>query len=317
MISPINIDFTSIEERLLALEAKKIQLDALRPLPAIALKNIRESLNLEWTYHSNSIEGNTLSLHETRMVIEEGFTIKGISLREHFEAVNHHEAIHFLEAMAEKSNNLDASDILEIHALVMQKIEQDFAGRYRNAGVRIAGANFVPPNALKVNDLMDELLEWVNDAGNIYHPIVKATIFHHRLVWIHPFFDGNGRTARLVYNLLLMREGYPPAIILKNDRKKYYDALNFANKGDFNKLLTLVMQAVERSLEIYLGNMTNTYEEFQPISIIAQDPEIPFDNEYLSLLARQGKIGAHKEGRIWLVSKKAILSYLENRKRQR
>ncbi|MDV7398336.1 Fic family protein, partial [Arthrospira platensis SPKY1] len=115
---------------------KKLRLDALRPLPAAAVKNIRNSLALEWTYHSNAIEGNTLTLRETRMVIEDGLTVGGKSLREHFEVLNHQEAIAFVESLAANSAMLNTSKVLALHALVMQKIDPDFAGRFRNAGVR-------------------------------------------------------------------------------------------------------------------------------------------------------------------------------------
>jgi len=312
-----NWAFPGVEKRLEALQNKKVKLHTLRPLPGQAVQKIRESLTLEWTYHSNSIEGNTLSLRETQMVIEDGFTVKGKSLREHFEAINHHEAIAFLEQIVSPDYILSAADVLEIHRLVMQKIEKEFAGRYRNAGVRIAGANVVPPNALKVYDLMEELIHWVNHEQPDLDPIVRAAIFHHRFVWIHPFFDGNGRTARLAYNLLLMKAGYPPAIILKNDRKKYYDALNKANNSDYSKLLLLVMQALERSLNIYISHLTNTYEAYRSIADIASDSEVPYGAEYLGLLARQGKIGAFKEGRNWLALKSAVLAYIRERERQR
>ena len=309
--------YEGLAQSLSRIQEKKQKLDALRPLPSAAVQNIRQSLTLEWTYNSNSIEGNTLTLQETKMVIEDGMTIKGKSLREHFEAVNHQDAIEFVEQLATVQQPLSAQDILGLHGLVLQKIEKEFAGRYRNAGVRISGANFVPPNALKVDALMDALIQWANDPDNPLDIIVKAAIFHHRFVWIHPFFDGNGRTVRLVFNLLLMRAGFPPAIILKNDRKKYYDALNKANSGDYSKLLLLVVQALERSLDIYLGNFTNTYEDYQPISDIVAEPDFPYGQEYVSLLARQGKIDAFKEGRNWLTTKNAVLEYMELRQRKR
>ncbi len=312
-----NYHFEGLDQHLARIQEKKIRLDALRPLPDAAVRQLRNSLALEWTYHSNSIEGNTLTLQETKMVIEDGLTIKGKTLREHFEAVNHQEAIELIEVLARSTYRLQAADILQVHAFVLQKIEKEFAGRYRNAGVRIAGANFGPPNALKIDDLMEELIAWVNDAGNSLHPVVASTIFHHRLVWIHPFFDGNGRTARLIFNLLLMKSGFPPAIILKNDRKKYYDALNRANQGDYGKLLLLVMQALERSLDIYLSNLNNTYDDYQSISDIAGEPGFPYGQEYISLLARRGKIDAFKEGRNWLTSKDAVWQYIESRKRKR
>lgn len=307
--------FEGLEKQLERILGKKTELDKLRPIPAYALKSIRESLMIEWTYNSNSIEGNTLTLQETKMVIEEGFTIKGKSLREHFEAVNHQEAIEFVENLVSDNYLLKERDILNIHELVLQKIEKDFAGRFRTSGVRISGANFVPPNALKIDGYINELVDWVNTSD--LDIIIKSTIFHHRFVWIHPFFDGNGRTVRLLFNLLLMKEGFPPAIILKNDRKKYYDALNFANNGNYSKLALLILQALERSLDIYLGSLNNTYDNYLPISDIVEEEKLPYGQEYISLLARKGKIDAFKEGRNWLTTKDAVLDYIENRDRKR
>lgn len=309
--------FEGIEEQLARIASKKAELDLLRPFPAIALQNIRENLALEWTYNSNSIEGNTLTLQETRMIIEEGFTIKGKSLREHFEAVNHQDAIELVAQLVAPNYVLHAKDILTIHGLVLQRIEKEFSGRYRNFGVRIAGSNFTPPNALKVDELMEELITWVNEEDVNLSPIIKACIFHHRFVWIHPFFDGNGRTVRLIFNLLLMKEGYPPAIILRNDRKKYYDALTKANNGDYSKLVLLILQALERSLSIYIGAFTNSYDNYQPIASIVSAVDFNYSQEYVSLLARKGKIDALKEGKNWLTTKEAVHSYIQNRKRKR
>ena len=301
--------FTELQEYLDRIDQKKSLLDKKRPIPSIVLQSIKDSLTVEWTYNSNAIEGNTLTLQETKLVIEEGFTIKGKSLREHFEAVNHQDAISFIESLANAGYELSEKDILETHALVLQRIEREYAGRYRNAGVRISGANFIPPNALKVDELMHDLVQWTRDEALDLHPIVKAAIFHHRFVWIHPFFFFFFRTVRLLFNLLLMKEGYPPSIILKNDRKKYYDALNKANSGDYSKLVLLILQAVERSLNIYLSNLNNNYEDFQTITNIVNEPMMPYGQEYVSLLARSGKIDAFKEGRNWLTTKDAVLAY--------
>lgn len=308
-------DFEGLEESLKRISTKKQTLDAKRPIPSYALQKIKESITLEWTYNSNSIEGNTLSLNETKLILEDGITIKGKSLREHFEAVNHQEAIELIENLAAKNTSITSKVIHEVHALILQKIEKEYAGRYRNSGVRISGANFVPPNALKVPTLMDELVQWLNDETSL-HIAIKAALFHHRFVWVHPYFDGNGRTVRLIFNLLLMREGYPPAIILRNDRKKYYDALNKANNGDYSKIVLVVIQAIERSLDIYLSNLNNTYEEYQSIANIAEDPEIPYGQEYISLLARQGKIDAFKEGRNWLTTKEAVKEHIYNKNKK-
>jgi Fic family protein len=288
---------------------KEQRLQQLRPIPTKALEKLRESMMLEWTYHSNAIEGNTITLQETRIILSDGITVGGKTLREHFETLNHHEAISRLEGMVKASYQLSASDIMTIHALVLQRIEKDFAGRYRNAGVRISGANFTPPNALKVDGLMEELIGWVNEKSNL-PIIVKAVIFHHRMAWIHPFFDGNGRTVRLMFNLLLMSAGYPPAIILQQDRKKYYDALNKANQGNYEKWVLMVLQALERSLDIYLSHLDNSHDNYRPISGILKEMDVPYGQEYVSLLVRTGKIAGYKEGRNWLTTADAIEAYL-------
>ena len=308
-------EFQSTFERLYE---KLTVLKQSRPLPGIALQKIKESLTIEWTYNSNSIEGNTLTLRETQMVLQEGITVKGKSLREHFEAKNHEKAIDYLYSLVDESYTLRSIDILSLHELVLRMIEDEFAGRIRNGGVRITGANFVPPNANKVSDLLDELIDFINANPLSLNDIELATVFHHKLVWIHPFFDGNGRTVRLAMNILLMRKGFPPAIILKNDRKKYYEALNQANSGNYQKLILLMSQALERTLNIYISSLPDNDYDFQEISNIVREPnELPYGQEYISLLARQGKIDAHKEGRNWFTTKKAIEEYMANRKRMR
>jgi Fic family protein len=296
---------------------KKAMLQAVRPLPKMALQKIKESLSIEWTYNSNSIEGNTLTLRETQMVLQEGITVKGKSLKYHFETHNHEKAIDYLYSLVNDDYVLKSIDILSLHGLVLRSIEDDFAGRIRNGGVRITGANFVPPNANKVSDLLDELIQFVNENPLGLNDIVLSTIFHHKLVWIHPFFDGNGRTVRLAMNLLLMRRGFPPAIILKNDRKKYYEALNQANKGSYQKLTLLIAQALERTLNIYMNALPNNDTEYIEISSLVEEPSVPYGQEYISLLARQGKIDAYKEGRNWLTTKQAVENYIKNRKRER
>ena len=296
---------------------KKDELQRNRPLSGIALQKIKETLSIEWTYNSNSIEGNTLSLRETQMVLQEGVTISGKSLREHFEAVNHETALKYLYELVAKNRTISSKDILSLHALVVRNIEDDFAGRLRNAGVRIAGANFTPPNALKISSLLDELIDFVNENPLGLNIIELATVFHHKFVWIHPFFDGNGRTVRLVINLLLMKEGFPPAIILKNDRAKYYAGLNSANKGNYQKLNLLMAQALERTLNIYLSAIPGNDTEYTEISNLVKEVDLPYGQEYISLLARQGKIDAHKEGRNWFTTKEAMEDYVKNRKRKR
>jgi Fic family protein len=310
----INLDFLdNLNDNLARIEEKKAFLDTERPISFGVLEKLKEDLALEWTYNSNSIEGNSLTLAETRVVISDGMTIGGKSIREHFEALNHKKAIEYLETLIKPNYNLRAIDILNIHSLVLKNIDDNYAGRLRDGMVRIIGANFTPPSPNKVSDLLDELIEFVNINHAKYTAPVLATIFHHQFVWIHPFFDGNGRTVRLAMNLLLMKEGYPPAIILKNDRKKYYEALNQANNGKYDKLTLLMLQAIERSLNIYINVLPKNYVEYEPISNIVAEPDIPYGFEYISLLARTGKINAFKEGRNWVTSKKDVMEHFSKR----
>lgn len=296
---------------------KQKQLQNNRPLPSGALLKLKESLAIEWTYNSNSIEGNTLSLRETQMVLQEGITIKGKSLREHFEAKNHETALHLLDEYVSNKTPLSISTLLALHALILRSIVDDQAGRIRNGGVRISGANFIPPNAQKVSLLLDELMVFTENNPLNLNVIELAAVFHHKLVWIHPFFDGNGRTARLCMNHLLMSYGFPPAIILRNDRKKYYAALNAANKGNYYKLMLLMVQAVERTLNIYIGALPGANYGYDEIANIVKEDDVPYGQEYVSLLARQGKIDAFKVGKNWLTSKLAIHNYMNQRKRKR
>jgi len=301
-----------LQPMLQRVEQKKQRLQQLRPIPFVTLEKLRESMMLEWTYHSNAIEGNTLTLQETRVILSDGITVGGKTLREHFETLNHHEAIVHLEDLVNKKYRIKAADILMIHGLVLQRIEKEFAGRYRNAGVRITGANFTPPNAMKVDELMEDLIAWVNEKNDV-PVVVKAMMFHHRMVWIHPFFDGNGRTVRLMFNLLLMNDGYPPAIILQQDRRKYYDALNKANQGNYEKLMLLILQALERSLDIYLSLLENNHDAYRTISGILKEMDVPYGQEYVSLLVRTGKIAGYKEGRNWLTTAEAVEAYVAGR----
>lgn len=314
----INLEYrTELEATFQRLLEKKDLLKKSRPLPGIALQKIKDALSVEWTYNSNSIEGNSMTLRETHVILNDGMTVKGKPLREHFEVNNHHKALHFLYDLVQEKKQLDSSNILQIHAFMMNNVEDLYAGRLRNAGVRIQGANFVPPNARKVYDLFNELINFVATNPLNLNVIELSAVFHHKFVWIHPFFDGNGRTVRLAMNLILMNAGFPPAIILKNDRNKYYSALNSANNGNYSKLMLVMCQAVERSLNIYLTALPENTSDFREISSIVEESSIPYGLEYISLLARQGKIDAHKEGRNWLTTKEAVLDYIENRKRKR
>jgi Fic family protein len=243
-----------VEEILARLEQKKAQLDAARPLPSGVVAKLKEYFDVEWTYHSNAIEGSTLTLAETRLVLLDGLTVGGKSLREHLEAINHKYAIDFVEALAAKAKPITEHNIRQIHALILRSIDDENAGACRKGQVYITGSTYVPPTAIEVSPLMRELVAWINSAeATDLHPAERAALAHFRLVHIHPFVDGNGRTARLLMNLILICEGYPPAVIRRERRLEYYDMLGRAHEGDADPFLALVAEETERSLDVWLG----------------------------------------------------------------
>jgi len=305
-----------LERRLLSrIERKKDALDALRPLPSGIVRRLNEQLAAEWIYHSNAIEGNTLSLRETKLILETGLTIGGKSLREHFEVINHQKAIHYVESLLAASMPLTPFHVRQIHHLVLAGIDDEDAGRYRQVSVRIAVVS-TPPDAWEVGRLMNEWGEWLNGDALALHPVVRAAQAHHQLAAIHPFIDGNGRTARLVMNVLLMREGYPPTIIMKSNRRQYYRVLSQADNGNHRPLVNFVGRAVEHGLTLYLEACTAQTaappadEIWIPLRKAAEGT--PYSQPYLSLLARKGRLEAVKRGRNWYTTRKAVMQYVES-----
>ena len=302
------------------LEDKLKRLNALRPLPKSAVKKLQEKFQIEMTYNSNAIEGNSLTLRETFLVINEGMTFKGKPLKDHLEAKDHHAALEYLYDLVDqdKKHTISETLIRNLHRIIIQQTDKEWAGRYRNANVIIGGAKHTPPDALQVPQKMSDLISWLKSQKNKMHVIELSALLHHKLVHIHPFFDGNGRTARLTMNVLLMQAGYPLVIILKNDRKKYYDVLDKADGGNDEAFVKFIAQALERSLDIYLKTLTPaTTKQEQFVSLAEMTKSTPFSAKYLNLLARQGKLEAHEEGRNWLTTKEAVDRYLKNRTRQR
>lgn len=231
------------------------KLNSKRPIPKATLKSLRESINLEWTYNSNGIEGNTLTLRETQVVLE-GITVGGKSIKEHLEAINHEEAILYLDELVKEIEPITEWNIKGIHQLVLKEIDNDNAGKYRTESVTIKGATHIPPECLIVPELMEKLILSYNDWKK-YHPIVRAALLHGELVKIHPFVDGNGRTSRLVMNLSLMNSGYLPVIIKKEKRLEYYNALDKAHTtGDYTDFVKLVngleIEILNKYLELLL-----------------------------------------------------------------
>lgn len=306
-----------MENILKRLQAKKERLHEARPLSPAILQRLQDSFAVEWTYNSNGIEGNTLTLQETQVVLRDGITIGGKSMREHFEVKNHEKAIFFVEQLVMDTEELTEKNLLHLHALILDDIDQQWAGRYRNGQVRIAGSMHVPPNARSVSTNVSTLLQWIRNNPDGLDPVLLAAYAHHRFVNIHPFFDGNGRTGRLLMNFILMQCGYPPAIILKNDRYKYYDALERAHRGDMAKIELVVSQALERSLDLYLEAIEDVSDDqlYVPLRDIA--PQFHMSQEYLSLLVRRGKIDGFKHGRNWVSSKKAIEAYFASMQKKK
>lgn len=300
---------------------KKLQLiQENRPLSPQLVTKLKEQFSFEMTYNSNAIEGNKLTLKETYLVVNDGLTVKGKSLRDHLEAKNHNEAVHFLYELIEhqKRHTISEQLLRSLQQLIIKDIEDSEAGRYRKGNVLITGSSHKPPEAYQIPQLMEELISWIKKNIKKMHPVELAALAHHKLVNIHPFTDGNGRTARLFMNLILLQKGYPLVVILKNDRQKYYRALEKADKGNFNDIEKFIAQAVERSMNMYLQvikSTSNRKEQYITLSELSK--HTAFSEKYLNLLARSGKLEAHKEGRIWLSSRKALNEYMENRERKR
>lgn len=285
---------------------KKKKLDDLRPLPSTVVRKLRGQMQIEYIYNSNAIEGNTLTLRETQLVLEEGITVGGKPLREIMEVRNHPEAIEFIENVA-KSNELKEEYILTVHQIIMKNSIED-AGRYRTREVRIAGTNYMPPPAYEVPFEIRGMIEKYNRNPDEFVPIELAAWVHHKLVQIHPFHDGNGRVARLLSNLTLLHFGYPMTVILRVDRKRYYDTLRKADKENLAQFANFIASAVEQALDTYLRAIDPAQDPLIPISEASKGT--PYSPEYLSLLARTRRIPATKIGKKWLVSKSAIQEYI-------
>ena len=207
-------------------ELKK-EIDVHRPLPPEIVHNLKENLIVDWTYNSNAIEGSTLTLQETKVILEDGITVGGKSLREHLEAINHKEAIEYIEESLKEP--LTQGLIKNIHGIVLKGIDDKNAGTYRKVNVHISGAKHTPPEFVHVQEEMDKFENWYNTKAKDIHPVLRSAMVHTEFVGIHPFIDGNGRTARLLMNIELLKAGYPPVVIPVAERLNYYNALDAAH----------------------------------------------------------------------------------------
>jgi len=240
-----------LEALLVTLSELQQQWQAQKPLESSQLQKLQSYFNLAYTYESNRIEGNTLSLQETNLVVNEGITIGGKTLQEHLEAINHQEAIHFIEQLVVNLQTFNKSVLLQLHQLILMGIDTKNAGVFRTVEVRISGSKHLPPSPLLLNDLMDGYFEFYELNKRTMHPVLLAAEMHERLVTIHPFIDGNGRTARLVMNLILLQNGYTLVNIKGNlkNRLKYYQALEQVQLNhEHTEFYKLILSSAEKSL---------------------------------------------------------------------
>ncbi|HEY0826922.1 MAG TPA: Fic family protein, partial [Bacilli bacterium] len=220
-------------------------LESKRPVDGSLMKTIAQKFREEWTYHSNAIEGNTLTLQETAFFLREGLTIKGKTMQEHLEVINHAEAIDFLQE-ALQHRKINEGLIKELHAIIFQgvKVERNhIGGLYKTKDNHVLTPSGVIHNYtpfMQVPTEMEKLINWYEENALISHPIELSALFHYKFVSIHPFLDGNGRVGRLCMNFILMKYGFPPAIIKQENRLDYYLALEASDQGDSSSFIQLI-----------------------------------------------------------------------------
>ena len=249
----MNID-SELHTLLNEIDILKEKWDSCLPLSEDETRMLKEDLEITQTYNSNAIEGNTLSLAETKAILLHGVTIEGKPLKDHLEAINHVFAMRYIDKLAFNSDKkLKESEILEIHKLILTDIRPEEAGVYRKVNVRVGGSWRKFPKPEEIKGLMDDFINDMNAKIDLIHPVILSAKIHQGFVFIHPFIDGNGRTARLLMNLTLLRNGYPPACIYYHERKDYYAALESANFGDTKGFEFVIASAVKNSMEDYLS----------------------------------------------------------------
>lgn len=239
-----------ISAQLAQIDKMKGWLEGFRPLPFSVVSELKQRYDVRFTYNSNAIEGNTLTQSETELVLSKGITVGGKTLAEHLEVIGHKEAIDYIETLSQKSADLGEWEIRQIHNLVVRKNTPEEAGRYRQVDVKAAGTEHIYPPHYLLTELMAEFVEWLASSKASLHPVEYATEAHYRFASIHPFRDGNGRTGRLLMNLLLLQAGFPIVTISNQKRQAYIEALANAQKSqsETTELLELICQATRESL---------------------------------------------------------------------
>ncbi len=290
---------------------KRKLLDKLRPLDKLQLEKLKEEFLVEYVYNSTSIEGNTLSLNETRLVLEEGITIGGKSLREHLDVTNQKEAIGWIAEFIQERKDIRESDILTLHRITLKGISDYWAGKYKTSQNRILGSKLKTTHPYKVSTEMNNLIHELKANPAKYNPIELAAFAHHELVRIHPFVDGNGRVARLLCNMVLMKHGYPPIMVRVKDRKKYFACLEKAHFGNLKAFVDFVALRAEESLMRHINAFAKatSKNELLPLANLANGTS--YSQEYLSLLARRGLLSATKIEGAWYSTKEDLRKYIE------
>lgn len=294
---------------------KKKKLDSVRVINKFQLDKLKENLNIEYIYNSTSIEGNTLTLNETKLILQEGITIGGKSLREHLDITNQKKAIEWIEEFIKMRKEIKEIDILMLHKITLKGISDFWAGKYKTSQNRILGSKLKTAPPYKVPSEIGNLAYLINKNPQKYNIIELVAIAHHELVRIHPFVDGNGRCARLLINLILMKAGYPPIIIKNKDRKKYFDTLEKAHFGNIKPFVDFIAQAIDSALLLYLNSLMRTTKETELLHLNELAKEFSSSQEYLSLLARRGIISAVKINGVWNATREEIKKYFDSVKK--
>ena len=235
------------KEAIEKINAIKSVLDSYRPFPEHVVTQLRDYYRIVMTYSSNALEGNTLTESETKVVIEDGITIGGKTIREHSEAIGHARAYDYIYSLLNR--DLSGDDLLHLHKLFFQQIDPETAGNYRRVNVIITGTDYLPPDYLKVPELMRRHIENINRAPANDQPLEWASDLHAEFESIHPFIDGNGRIGRLLLSVGAMKNGYCPVIIPPVRRAEYITALQKANTGDLNKLRGFILSVVYEDMK--------------------------------------------------------------------
>lgn len=233
-------------------DSLKDTLRSMRSLNQTELKRLREEFMIDNTYNSNAIEGNTLTLRETALIIQEGITIAEKPIKEHLDVIGHKDAFDYITALAEKNTVITEHIIKNIHSLVLMN-DADNRGIYRRIPVSILGAAHTPPEPYLVPERMERLIADYNRARREKHVIEAVSEFHLQFEGIHPFIDGNGRTGRLILNLELIKAGYLPVNIKFSDRKKYYDCFDeYETSSKPDMLIELISDYETQELKRYI-----------------------------------------------------------------